>query len=169
MRPHRVDRSIRLVAASLLFSACATPAPPPFDATAESAKLLQRDAEWADLAMAGKDVEKIVSYWTDDAVLMDPGQPTIQGKQAIRAFVTASVNTPGFKIHWVSEKPTFSPDGKMAYMRGLTDLNVPGPKSGTVTVHLQGYTIWRIDADGQWRCVVDIGTEAPAPAAPAKT
>ena len=105
-----------------------------FDATAESAKLLQRDVEWADAAAAGKDVDKIVSYWTDDAVLMDPGQPVIQGKQAIRAFITASLNTPGFKIHWVSEKPTFSPDGKMAYMRGLTELTVPGPKSGTVTV-----------------------------------
>lgn len=167
MRPHRVARSIGLVAASLLFGACATPATPAFDATAESAKLLQRDAEWADAAAAGKDVDKIVSYWTDDAVLMDPGQPTIQGKQAIRAFVTGSLNTPGFKIHWVSEKPTFSPDGKMAYMRSLTELTVPGPKSATVTVHLQGYTIWRVDADGQWRCVVDIGTEAPAAAAKA--
>jgi ketosteroid isomerase-like protein len=167
MRPHREARSI-LVAASLLFGACATPAAPPFDATAESAKLLQRDVEWADAAAAGKDVDKVVSYWTDDAVLMDPGQTPIQGKQAIRAFVTGSFNTPGFKIHWVSEKPTFSPDGKMAYMRGLTELTVPGPKSGTVTVHLQGYTIWRIDADGQWRCVVDIGAEAPAAAAPAK-
>ncbi len=170
MRPPHLFRSLVVVAVSLLLGACAATIPPAFDATAESAKLLQqRDAEWADVATAGKDVEKIISYWTDDAVVMEPGQPAVEGKQAIRAFVTASVNTPGFRIHWVSQKPTFSPDGKMAYMRGTDDMTVTGPKGAPMTLHLQGYSIWRTDADGQWRCVVDIATEAPTAAAPAKT
>ena len=72
-----------------------------FDSKTEGAKLLRRDAEWADLATAGKDVEKVVSYWTEDAVLLFPGQPVFEGKAAIRAYVTASFNTPGFKIHWL--------------------------------------------------------------------
>jgi hypothetical protein len=45
-----------------------------FDSVAEGQKLLRRDAEWADLATAGKDIEKIVSYWSDDDVLIFPGQ-----------------------------------------------------------------------------------------------
>ena len=57
-----------------------------FDPTAEEQKLLRRDAEWADLAAAGKDVDKVVSYWTDDAVLIFPGQPIIEGKAAIRGM-----------------------------------------------------------------------------------
>ena len=88
---------------------------------------MRRDAEWADLATAGKDIDKIVSYWSDDAILIFPGQPVLEGKQAIRAYVEASLKTPGFKIHWVSEKPVFSPDGKLAYMRGADELTVPGP------------------------------------------
>src|SRR6266581_9397322 len=84
-----------------------------FDAAAEQAKLLRRDAEWADLASAGKDVEKIVSSWTDEAVLIFPGQPVLEGKAAIRAYVAQSLNTPGFRIHWVSQKPVFSPDGRL--------------------------------------------------------
>ena len=136
-----------------------------FDPATEQAKLLRRDAEWADFASAGKDVEKIVSYWSDDAVLIFPGQPVLEGKTAIRAYVTESLKTPGFKIHWVSEKPVFSPDGKLAYMRGKDELTVPGPNGAPVTVHLRGISIWRLDADGQWRCVVDISNEQP-PAAP---
>jgi ketosteroid isomerase-like protein len=136
-----------------------------FDPAAEQAKLLRRDAEWADLASAGKDVEKIVSYWSDDAVLIFPGQPVLEGKAAIRAYVAESLNTPGFKIHWMSEKPVFSPDGKLAYMRGKDELTVPGPNGAPVTVHLRGISIWRLDADGQWRCVVDISNEEP-PAVP---
>jgi len=136
-----------------------------YDPAAEQTKLLRRDVEWADLASAGKDVEKIVSYWSDDAVLIFPGQPVLEGKAAIRAYVTESLKTPGFKIHWVSEKPTFSPDGKLAYMRGKDELTVPGQNGAPVTLHLRGISIWRLDADGQWRCVVDISNEQP-PAGP---
>ena len=104
----------------------------------EQAKLLHRDAEWADLASVGKDVDKIVSFWSDDAVLIFPGQPVLEGKPAIRAYVEASLKTPGFKIHWVSEKPAFSPDGKLAYMRGTDKLTVPEPDGTTTMLHLRG-------------------------------
>src|SRR6266699_487863 len=124
-----------------------------FDPVAEEAKLLRRDTEWADLASAGKDVEKIVSYWSDDAVLIFPGQPVLEGKAAIRAYVAASLNTPGFKIHWVSQKPVFSSDGQFAYMRGTDELTVPGANDTPMTLHLRGISLWRFDTDGQWRCV----------------
>ena len=157
-----VSRPLRLVVFLLVLVGCSRRG---FDPAAEQAKLLRRDAEWADLASAGKDVEKIVSYWSDDAVLIFPGQPVLEGKAAIRAYVAESLNTPGFRIHWVSERPVFSPDGKLAYMRGKDELTVPGPNGALVTVHLRGISIWRLDADGQWRCVVDISNEQ-APAAP---
>ena len=146
------------VVALMLIGACAA-APPAFDASAESAALMKRDVEWATLATANQDTDKILSYWTDDAVVMEPGQPPAEGKAAIRAFVTASMKAPGFKIHWVSEKPVFSPDGRMAYMRGTDEMTVPGPKGQPMTLHLQGYSIWRKDADGVWRCTVDVANE----------
>jgi len=133
-----------------------------FDAAAEEAKLLRRDAEWADLATAGKDVDKIVSYWTDDAVIMMPGQPIVEGKAAIRAYVASCLSNPVFKIHWKSNKVTFSPDGKMAYMPGTDEMTVPGPNGAPMTLHLRGIAIWRLEADGQWRCVVDISNEEAA-------
>src|SRR5437667_10721624 len=149
-------RCLSLLVLSFLVLSCSQRK---FDSASEQADLLRRDAEWADLASAGKDVDKIVSYWTDDAVLIFPGQPVLEGKAAIRAYVAESLNTPGFKIHWVSEKPVFSPDGKLAYMRGKDELTVPGPNGAPVTAHLRGISIWRLDADRQWRCVVDISSE----------
>jgi ketosteroid isomerase-like protein len=146
------------LAAIMIVSACGHPA---FDVAAEQQKLLHRDAEWADLATAGKDIDKIVSYWSDDAVVIEPGQPVYTGKAAIRAYVTASLNTPGFKIHWVSEKPVFSPDGKMAYMPGADEMTVPGADGAPMSVHMRGVSIWRRDPDGEWRCVVDIANEPP--------
>jgi ketosteroid isomerase-like protein len=147
------SRHLPLLASLFLIVSCSDR---DFHPLAEQAKLLRRDADWADLASAGKDVEKIVSYWSDDAVLIFPGQPVLEGKSAIRAYVSASLNTSGFKIHWVSEKPVFSPDGRLAYMRGTDDLTVPGPNCTPITLHLRGTSIWPIDSDGHWRCVVDI-------------
>jgi ketosteroid isomerase-like protein len=132
-----------------------------FDPVAEQAKLLRRDAEWADLASAGKDVEKVVSYWSDDALLIFPGQPVLEGKAAIRDYVSASFKIPGFKIHWVSEKPAFSPDGRVAYMRSTDELTVPGPNGTPIMLRLRGITVWRLDSDGEWRCVADISNEQP--------
>jgi ketosteroid isomerase-like protein len=142
----------------LLCGGCSQPR---FDAAAEGQKLLQRDVEWAQAASDGKDIEKIVSYWSDDAQVIEPGQPVYRGKAAIRAYVTDSLKTPGFKIHWVSKDPVFSPDGKMAYMPGVDEMTVPGPSGALMTVHTRGISIWRRDPDGEWRCVVDIANESP--------
>jgi ketosteroid isomerase-like protein len=151
------------VAALLLLPSCASSG---FDSTAESAKLLQRDAEWAEVASAGKDIDRIVSYWSDDAVVIPQGQPVVEGKSAIRSFVTTSLQIPGFKIHWRSEGVTFSPDGKLAYLRATNEITVPGPNGAPVTSPGRGITIWRLEGDGQWRCVVDIWNDAPTPAVP---
>ena len=79
-------------------------------------------------------------------------------------YVAAMLQVPGFKIHWVSEKPVFSPDGRMAYMRGVDEMTVPGPDGNLTTVHMRGISVWRRDVDGEWRCVVDIANEPPAAA-----
>lgn len=147
------------VATSMLLGACSAA---PFDAAAEGRKLLQRDAEWAQAASEGKDVDKIVSYWADDAIVMEPGQKPYEGKAAIRAYVAASLQTPGFSIHWVSSNPVFSADGSMAYMRGVAEMTVPGSHGALTTLHMRGVTIWRRERDGVWRCVMDIGNEEPA-------
>lgn len=153
----------------LLVAGCATPA---FDAAKESAALLARDVEWAGVASEGKDVDRIVSYWSDDAVVIPQGEATAEGKEAIRKFVAASLQVPGFKIHWVSDKVTFSPDGKLAYLRSTNQTTVPGPNGTPLTMPGRAVTIWRKDADGVWRCVVDIFNDSPATApapAPATT
>lgn len=73
---------------------------------------------------------------------------------------------PGFAIHWASSNPVFSPDGKMAWMRGVNEMTVPGADGKPMTLHGRGVTIWRLDPDSVWRCVVDTWND---PAPPAKS
>jgi len=157
-----------IVLCSAIFSAIGACSSSHFDASAAQATLLRRDAEWSEVSSAGKDADKIASFWSDDAMVVFPGQPTVEGKAAIRAFVATSLATPGFSIRWHSEKPELSPDGKLAYMHSTTEMTIPGADGKPMAVHLRGLTVWRMEPDGQWRCVADIANEAPS-TAPAKS
>jgi ketosteroid isomerase-like protein len=72
---------------------------------------------------------------------------------------------PGFGIHWKSDNVVFSPDARLAYMRSQNETTVPGPDGKPMTMQGRGVTVWRKDADGQWRCAVDIWNEPAAPPA----
>lgn len=161
-----IHRLLSVVASAVFVAGCARNS---IDSSVGNKQsLLRRDAEWSELASAGKDAEKTASYWTDDAVLVPPGQPTIEGKAAIRAFVANSFQTPGFKISWKSEEPVLSPDGKLAYMRSTSATTVPGPNGTLITLPGRGITVWRLDSDGEWRCVVDIWNDPPGSSQSAK-
>jgi uncharacterized protein (TIGR02246 family) len=131
------------------------------DSRAERQRLLERDAQWAALAAEGRDIERIVDFWTDDAVVYPPGLPVVAGKAALRAYVQASLAIPGFHITWTSSDARISSDGQLAYLVGENAVTVPGPTGKTVTMRGRAVTIWRREADGEWRCAVDIWNAHP--------
>jgi uncharacterized protein (TIGR02246 family) len=126
------------------------------DLASERARLLRRDAEWAATASEGRDPERILSYWTDDAVVLPPGLPAVVGKAALRKYVKASLQIPGFKLTWTSSDVAFSPDGNLAYMFGRNAVTMNAQDGKPITTEGRGVTVWRRESDGQWRCVVDI-------------
>jgi uncharacterized protein (TIGR02246 family) len=128
----------------------------------EKTRLLQRDAEWAALASEGRDVERILAYWTDDAVVLPPGMPPVEGKAALRQYVRNSLQIPGFRITWTSTDVRFSPDGHLAYMFSRNAVTVNGADGTPTTSAGRAVTIWRRDPDGVWRCAVDIWNAEPA-------
>ena len=130
------------------------------DLNAERTQLLQRDAEWAAAASDGRDVERLVSYWTDDAVVLAPGLPAVVGKAALRRYVQDCLQIPGFRITWTSTDATFSPDGNLAYMFSRNAVTMNAPDGTPTTTEGRAVTIWRRESDGEWRCAVDIWNEA---------
>ncbi|HMK24836.1 MAG TPA: DUF4440 domain-containing protein [Chitinophagaceae bacterium] len=131
------------------------------DLKAEEAAILKADSTWSALASELKDVDKTVSYWSDDAVLIPPGQPAIKGKEALRKFVEDSKNIPGFSISWRSSDIHFSPDAKLAYMYGENMMSMNDSTGNKISIPGRGYTVWRKEADGSWKCVVDIWNSPP--------
>ncbi|MDP9230046.1 MAG: DUF4440 domain-containing protein [Bacteroidota bacterium] len=142
-----------MVSSLLTFAACKNNQP---DLKAEETAILKEDSAWSALASEGKDVEKIISYWSDDAVVAQPGQPLIKGKEALRKMIDDSYKIPGFKISWKSTEVHFSPDGKMAWLYGENIVSVNDSTGKTITIPGRGYTVWNKQGDTIWKCAVDI-------------
>ena len=128
----------------------------PIDQAAEAEKLMELSRAWAEAAMS-RDVEKIVAFWADDAVLMSPDEPTMKGKDAIRDMVNASMQIPGFEVNWVPREAYVSKDGNMGYVLINNYFKIPTDTLGnTMTIFNKGVEIWKKQEDGSWQNVVDI-------------
>lgn len=123
--------------------------------------LMQTSRDWAKASASG-DVERILSYWADDAIVLEPDQHALIGKAAIRQMVQGSMKIPKFSITWGPESVVISRAGDMGY---LIEHNSVTFADSTGKVHTQfgkAVTIWRKDPSGAWKCVVDTWNASPA-------
>jgi uncharacterized protein (TIGR02246 family) len=134
------------------------------DVAAEKAALLETDRAWAREASAGRDAEKLLAFWTEDARVVMAGEPTRDGKSAIREMITRSLATPGFHIAWTPERADVAASGDVGYTVGTNEITVPDQAGKPMVMAGRYITVWRRDASGQWKCAEDYST----PSAPAK-
>jgi ketosteroid isomerase-like protein len=120
----------------------------------QSAALMQTSRDWAKAAQSG-DVERTLSYWADDAVVMQADQPTYSGKKSIRGMVESSMKIPKFSITWEPERAWVSPSGDVGYLIEHNRISFADSTGKVRTQFGKGVTIWRKDAAGNWKCVVD--------------
>ena len=132
------------------------------DLDRERKQLLQRDAEWAALSADGQEINRILAFWTDDALVYPPGMHALKGKTALRAYVEGALAIPGFHITWTTTGASLSPDGRLAYLLSTNAVTAPGPDGQLVTTHGRAVTVWRREPDGDWRCALDIWNDEPS-------
>ena len=129
---------------------------------AEEEKLMQTSRDWSRLA-ATDSLEKILSYWADDAFVMPPGQPPVKGKAAIRQMLESTSKIPGFRISWEPLSATVSKTGDMGYLLERNQITMTDSTGKPFTQYNKSVTIWRKEADGSWKNVVDMWNEEPSP------
>jgi ketosteroid isomerase-like protein len=142
----------------LMVVACApaaeTPAEAPApDYAAQTAELLAGVNEWFDLYNAG-DAEGVTALHADDAVVMPAGAPTVTGREAILAFLSADIaNTQAAGLTFVGAPVTDGGvDGDTAWTSGQFSLT---DESGATVVTGKYLTVYRRAGDG-WLITRDI-------------
>jgi len=159
-------RSLLVLLLLALATACQTQATSDTRATDEAA-LKKLDDEWSKAAGA-RDVDKTISYYSDDAVVMPPNIPTLTGKEPIRTLWKSMLESPGFSGGWKATKVEVARSGDLAYVSGTYEFNEKDDSGNPMTDKGKYLEIWKKQADGSWKCVADMFSSDLPVAAPAE-
>jgi ketosteroid isomerase-like protein len=126
---------------------------------ADEAAIKALDAEWSKAA-GSRNVDKTISYYSEDAMVMPSNSPALTGK-AIRAMWQGMLASPNFSGGWTATKVDVS--GNLAYVVGTYEIGETDSAGKPMTDKGKYLEVWKKQADGSWKCVADMfNTNLPA-------
>lgn len=129
--------------------------------------LKELDAQWSKAA-AAKDLDKTVSYYADDAIVLPPNAPVATTKEAIKSVWKGMITNPGFAGGWTATRVEVAQSGDLAYLSGTYDFTLNDAKGKPVKDRGKYVEVWKKQGDGKWKTVADIWNSDPPPARPKK-
>jgi uncharacterized protein (TIGR02246 family) len=153
-----IDTSLQVVrrvlcitgAFAALFSASAALAA---DMDANAKALAKLDDEWSAAAVA-RDVERVASFYAEDAIAYPPGEPAAVGKAEAKKVWAAYFTDPTFAISWKTKHAEVT--GDLGYTAGTYEDSFKGPDGKTVKEKGKYVCVWRKQKDGNWKAIQDI-------------
>jgi ketosteroid isomerase-like protein len=128
-------------------------------ATAEMLKQLEGEFM---KAAAEKGSQGYMSYYADDSVEVPNGAPLIQGKAEI-AKGMGFLDDKNNHLLWTPVGADISASGDLGYTYGTFEFHAKD-KEGKPVVQYGKYTsIWKLQEDGSWKVVLDMGNASPEP------
>jgi ketosteroid isomerase-like protein len=126
------------------------------DSKSEQLKLFAADKQWS-AAIANGDIEQVVSFWADDAVLYFPEAPIVIGRESIKDIVRKNRSISGFSLEHKPAEVFVSNSDDLGYTTGTFNISLPD-KNGKLIKRQGNYVcIWNKQNDGSWKCTVNIG------------
>ena len=150
----RIARSLTAIAVALTCLVTATPRLHA-DAITTRGKVLARiDDAWSNDAHA-KNVDRVASYYAEDAVAYPPNEPAAIGREAAKKVWAAYFAAPSFTISWTTTAADIAKSGDLGFTAGTYEDSWDAA-DGT-TVHEKGkyVCVWRRQKDGSWKAIHD--------------
>ena len=156
----------------LTFAGCQTaPTPAPKRDVAADMKAIKALSEQFTAAYNSMDAAAMAATYADDAIMMDPNQAAIEGRQAIQAAYEARSKESAGKVALAAALTPLETQvaGDWAYDRGNYTITVT-PKSGKpMEISAKYLTIYKRQPDGSWKIYRDISNRnTPPPSAAGK-
>src|SRR5438046_2923700 len=130
--------------------------------------LRDADAQWS-AAAGAKDLDKTVSNYSNDAIVMPPNAPAATTKEAIRSAWKEMLTSPGAAISWKTTKVEVAKSGDMACVSGTYEETTTDASGKPVKDRGKYLEVWEKQADGTWKVVADIwNSDLPVSAAEKK-
>jgi ketosteroid isomerase-like protein len=130
------------------------------DTTVSPGKMLLFDLE----AQMQKDVAArggpgLAAWFAPDGVLLGNGAAPVIGKVAIERF--ASWSPKDYQLTWTPTDAVLGPSGDMGYTWSHYEGRSKDANGNPVVTSGRFITIWRREADGSWKVVLDAGANDP--------
>lgn len=120
------------------------------------------DAEWSKAASA-KDLDKTVSYYSDNAVVLPPNAAIATTKEAVRNVWKDTLATT-VSGSWKATHVDVAKSGDMAWITGTFEWSTKDASGNTTNDRGKYLEVWKKQADGKWKCVADTwNSDLPAP------
>jgi uncharacterized protein (TIGR02246 family) len=97
--------------------------------------------------------------YADEARLIASQSPTVEGRSAIEHFWQAACeHAKSVSLKRTVELQHLESVDNLGYARGIVTLQAADSPTQTVVRYV---TVWKREADGAWRCIVDISSPQP--------
>lgn len=117
-------------------------------------------------AAGAKNLDKVVSYYADDAAVFAPNAAAATTKEAIRSAWKDVLAPAGASSGWKATRVEVAKSGDLAYTSGTYDGTMIGADGKPAKDSGNYLTVWKKQADGTWKILVDTwATDLPAAAA----
>ncbi len=146
-----VPLSFLMITLALAGAGC-TPQPEPVDLEAARSELMEADRAWSETP---PNADAFVAFTAEGAHFLAPEGPLAVGKEQIREAVAQMFSAPGLALQWETSSAGVSDSGDLGYTFGTFELTVNDAEGHPVTREGKYSTIWRKQADGSWKVVVD--------------
>jgi ketosteroid isomerase-like protein len=128
-------------------------------ATADTLKRLEGEFM---KAAAEKGSQGYMSYYADDAVEVPNGAPVIEGKVNI-AKTMGFLDQKDNHLTWTPVGADISASGDLGYTYGYYEFQHTDQAGKRVAEHGKYTSIWKLQKDGSWKVVLDMGNSGPDP------
>jgi len=170
MQRRAVTAVVCLLSLAVLFG-CNTaeqPAATPDTRAADEAAIRKADADWVKAAQT-KQVDAWLAFYADDAAVMPPNEKTMSKTDAnLHKDLADMFGLPNMNITWEPTKVIVAKSGDIGYLHGTYHVTFNDPKGKPAREDGKMVEVWKKQADGGWKCAVDMWSPDTAPAPPSK-
>jgi ketosteroid isomerase-like protein len=129
---------------------------PKVDILAEADAIRNLENLWI-VANKTKDVDKVLTFFSNEAILIEPNTPICEGLQSIKEIWESMATDTTFLWDTYSatiDKIEVAASGDLAYVRGITRMKIKIP-DGLTEYTARWVEIWK-KIDGQWKAALAI-------------
>ncbi len=133
----------------------------PMDSIKSINEILKADIAWDSLS-ALNSAEGWLSFYTDDAIMMPPGEKVCIDKVSRAVSIKNMFATPGVSMRFQGTKIEVSKSGELGYSTGVYQFKSKDATGKEALETGKFCETWKKQADGSWKCIVDIWNADPA-------